>query len=254
MGITLCCTWKPRGEISRFHQILPILNAHYSDIIISLLTPDQTIIKTLQSYRNVTAFQLHDMSHGRHAAIFAALDRPNEYAHYVDFDRLLRWIETYPEEIPVVINAIQHYEFLIIGRTAEAFATHAQALQQTEIIVNAVASHFLNQEVDTGGGSRGFHRSAIEFLKDHSTPGNAIGTDAEWPILLHRGGYRIGFTRVNGLTWEIPDRYKSHAVDSATQQEAAHSYDKDASRWRLRVSTAQEIIDSAIRAASQQIS
>ena len=75
--------------------------------------------------------------------------------------------------------------------------------------------------------------------------------NAEWPILLKRGGYAAGYCAVHGLTREVPDHYKSHAVDSESQQAAAAAYDKDATRWEMRVKTAQNIINAALQAAQR---
>ncbi|NTU64200.1 MAG: hypothetical protein HGB05_12570 [Chloroflexi bacterium] len=171
----------------------------------------------LQEYARVIVVQPQDIATGRHLAIYTAAQQAGDFVHYIDFDRMLRWLETQPEEVSDIHKVIPQYACLIIGRSPEALATHAQALQQTEAITNAVVSFLLGQAVDTGGGSRSFSRQAVHFLQQHSVVGNAIATDAEWPILLQRGGYTVGYCAVHGLTWEVPDHYKPHAVDPESQ-------------------------------------
>lgn len=249
MNITLACTWRPRGQLARFQRLYPVIAALYSDVVIALLSDDQSILHALQKYPRVSVVQPADISTGRHLAVYTAAQRSGDFIHYIDFDRMLRWLETQPEEVADILPIIPQYDCLIIGRSPAAFATHAQALQQTESIINAVVSYLLGQAVDTGGGSRGFSRPAARFLQQHSPPGNAINTDAEWPILLQRGGYTIGYCAVHGLTWELPDHYKPHAVDPESQQAAAAAYDQDATRWEMRVKIAQSIIESALTAA-----
>lgn len=253
MSVTLACTWRPRGQLARFHRLYPMIAALYSDIVIALLSDEQAILTALQGYPNVTVIQPAEMAWGRHLAIFTAAEKRRNAIHYIDFDRMLRWLETRPEEVQDIIDLIPQYDCLIIGRAPEAFATHARALQQTETIVNAIVSFLLGQTVDTGGGSRGFSHQAALFLQQQSTLGNALGTDAEWPILLQRGGFSVGYSAAHGLTWEVPDHYQQHAVDPESQQAAADEYDRDASRWEMRVKTAQGIIDAALKAAQKTL-
>jgi hypothetical protein len=253
LSITLACTWRPRGQLVRFQRLYPVIAALYSDVVIALLANERDILRALQEYPRVIVVQPSDISTGRHLAIYTAAQHSGDFIHYIDLDRMLRWLETQPEEMREIINLIPRYDCLIIGRTPDAFATHAQALQQTESIVNEVVSFLLGQPVDTGGGSRGFSRQAVRFLQQHSTLGNAIGTDAEWPILLQRGGFTVGYQAARGLTWEVPDHYKAHAVDPESQQTAAAAYDQDATRWEMRIKTARNIIDAALAAAQKTL-
>jgi hypothetical protein len=253
MSITLACTWRPRGELDRFRRLYPVMDALYTDVVIALLSDDQSILHALQEYPRIIIVQPPEISTGRHLALYTAAQQVADFVHYIDFDRMLRWLETRPDEVADILQLIPQYDCLIIGRTPEAFSTHAQALQQTETIVNAVVSFLLGQTVDTGGGSRGFSRRAVRFLQQHSVSGNAIGTDAEWPILLQRGGYRVGYCAARGLTWEVPDHYKAHAVDPESQQAAAAEYDRDATRWEMRVKTAQSIVGTALEAAQRTL-
>jgi hypothetical protein len=225
----------------------------YSDVVISLLSDEQDLLATLQQYPGITVVQPSDISAGRHLAVYTTSQQSGDFIHYIDFDRMLRWLETQPAEVSDILQIIPQYDCLIIGRSPEALVTHAQALQQTEAIINAVVSFLLGQAVDTGGGSRGFSRQAVRFLQQHSQPGNAISTDAEWPILLQRGGFTIGYCAARGLTWEVPDHYKAHAVDPESQQAVAAAYDKDATRWEMRVKTARNIIDAALDAVQRTL-
>jgi hypothetical protein len=254
MSITLACTWRPRGQLARFQRLYPVITALYTDVVIALLSDEQTIRQSLQEHARISVVQPPDIAAGRHLAIYTAAQQRGDFIHYIDFDRMLRWLETQPEEVSDILHLIPQYDCLIIGRTPEAFATHAQAIQQTETIVNAVVSFLLDRNVDTGGGSRGFSRQAVRFLQQHSIAGSAISTDAEWPILLQRGGYTVGYRAARGLTWEVPDHHKAHAVDPESQQAAAAEYDRDATRWEMRVKTAQSIINAALEAAQKTLS
>jgi hypothetical protein len=105
-----------------------------------------------------------------------------------------------------------------------------------------VTSYLLGKEMDFSAGSKGFCQLAAKYLVSNCTPGHALGTDAEWPLSLHRAGFDIEFIEVDGLDWEIPDQYQSHAADSIRQQRKANEYDDDPVHWAQRVDVALEIV------------
>lgn len=254
MSVALACAWKPRGELSRFIDCYPYLVNLYSEIFISLpLDSPSEYYVGLNKLAKTTIVKTSNWSAGRHAAVFAAVEGNNSYVHYVDFDRLLRWVETHPEEIPRVLDKVKQIDCLIIGRSGKALMTHAQALQQTEGIINLVFSHFLGQSIDLGGGSRGFSKKAVDFLKKHSLPDNAIGTDASWPILLYRGGFDIQNINVDGLTWEVPEHYEVHSIQNEDHITFTKNYDQDVNHWRLRVQIAFQILKAGLDALDQPL-
>lgn len=249
MSVVLACAWRPRGEIPRVQKALPELKQIYERIIVSLPpATDPEDVRTLEKQFGLLVVVSPDWSQGRHAAVEKLLETAASHVHYADMDRALRWIETQPNELRRIAEVVQTTDCLIIGRTEKAFQTHPQAFRQTESIVNLVFSSLLGQPVDLGGGSRGFSRQAVQFLIDNSPAGHAIGTDAEWPVLLHRAGFSVDYLAVDGLDWEAPDHYRPQAASAAIQQRVADEYDKDASRWALRVGQALEIVRAGLDA------
>ncbi len=193
-----------------------------------------------------------DWARGRHLALKGALEFNVNYIHYVDLDRLLHWIEIRPAEWRQICKRVEATDCLIVGRTARAYATHPQALIQTEKISNAVVSHFLGRTVDASAGSRGFSRRAAEYLMAHSDPGRALGMDAEWPILLLQAGFSVDYDVADGLEWESADRHREHAADKEEMRQAAAVYDADPQHWAMRVAVATEIVQSALQAAQRK--
>jgi hypothetical protein len=124
---------------------------------------------------------------------------------------------------------------------------------QTEAISNKVVSNFLGRQMDVSAGSKSFSRQAVKFLIENTTPGHAIGTDAEWPILLSKAGYKIDYESVDGLDWESADRYQDVAADNDSQRKRAELYDRDPENWSYRVSIAKEIIEIAINTSNKKI-
>lgn len=259
MSVALAVTWNPRGEMPRFERLLPQLQQVYAGLAISFPpAADPTVTRPFTDGQyagraDLCLFVNPDWSWGRYMALRTALLLDADYIHYADMDRLLRWVETRPEEWQQSVQAIQTTDCLVMGRSDVAYRTHPKSLVQTEAISNRVVSFFLGQEMDVSAGSKGFSRPAAEYLAMNTRPGRALGTDAEWPILLKRAGYQVEYRVVDGLDWESADRYQEQAAGPEGQRLAAEQVDADAHNWEWRVKVAQEIVDVAIEAAHRAL-
>jgi hypothetical protein len=260
MSIVLAATWQPRGELPRLRRLLPRLEQVYTGFVV-VLAPDsdREVFGALQSldFRQSSGSKIALVSPawsaGRFMALQRALDTPCEQIHYADLDRLLRWAETRPEEWRRAAGQIGTAGCLIFGRTEAAYRTHPQALIATEAISNAVVSDLLGMPVDASAGSKGFSRPAVEYLIAHTRPRRALGTDAEWPILLNRAGFQVDYLEVDGLDWESPDQHQPAAAGRERQAALAEAYDRDPANWSHRAAVALEIVQSAQEAARRPL-
>jgi len=253
-GVILASTWHPRGELPRLQQLLPELQEAYTNIALALppsVDAEEAlwIQETLGSVPTIPT----DWAQGRHAALQRALDFPGDHLHYADMDRLLHWVEAWPEEWQQTVAAIPQSDCLIIGRSSRALATHPMAIQETERSINEIFTYLLGRPVDLGGGSRGFSRTAAVFLLANSPPGRALGTDAEWPVLLHRGGFAIDYLAVEGLEWEMPDRMAGQVASEEVRQKAAAAYDQNTRHWLTRAAQALDIIRAGLEASKREL-
>jgi hypothetical protein len=254
MTLALASTWYPRGELRRLERVLPQLEQVY--LAMAVMVPPDVNPEISQALDEITEKTrgrlLHSItsewSWGRYLAVKATLDFPVTHIHYVDLDRLLRWIETHPEEWKRTALVVQEHDCLVIGRTPGAYQSHPQALVQTEKISNMVVSYLLGRQMDISAGSKGFSRSAVETLMAHCQPGHALGTDAEWPLKLQQAGFKIEYIEVEGLDWEIPDQGRPEAADALRQRQMALQYDADPKNWQRRVEVALEIVQSGLEA------
>jgi len=257
LRVALAVTWNPRGEMPRFERLLPELLQVYSSLAISfppLADPQVTQAFTSGPYAGRSDLRMYlnpDWAGGRYMALQTALELGADFIHYADMDRLLRWVETRPDEWRQEVQALQASDCLVMGRNEAAYQTHPRCLTQTEAISNRVVSHLLGQEMDVSAGSKGFSRRAAEYLVAHTQPRRALGTDAEWPILLQRAGYRVGYRAVDGLDWESADRFQEQAAGSADQRRAAERVDADPHSWEWRVQVAAEIVEAALETAGR---
>ncbi len=254
MTVCLALTWYPHGETERLRRLYPVFSQWYGRMVVSLPpNAEPEALQFLQSLPDVRIEMRDGWESGRFTALELALQTGADFVHYVDGDRLIRWCELHPDELRRTIAEVQTVDYLVVGRTPAALATHPQSLQQIEAITNEVFSHFVGQKLDLCAGSKGLSRAAVEFLLANADPVRALGTDAEWVVLLHRGGFSIRGAWVDGLDWETADRYLPQAADAETQRRAAAEYDLDVDHWAFRVRIAQEITQAGINALTRSL-
>jgi hypothetical protein len=251
--MNLAATWNPRGEAGRLMRLMPALREVYDQIVI-VIPPEQEIGEettrlalSLQDSHGLMIRQSTPWAAGRYLAIKFCVELTSGAMQYADLDRLLRWAETRPEEWRAVARRIPEVDCLVIGRTPQAYATHPQAIVQTEAISNRVVSHFLGKPADVSAGSKGFSRRAAQTILEKTRPLRALGTDAEWPLALHKAGYLVEYVAVDGLDWESADRYRQAAAEADDQRRLAQAYDADPLHWEYRVNVAHEIITAALQ-------
>ncbi|GAB4581732.1 MAG: hypothetical protein Fur0022_44820 [Anaerolineales bacterium] len=254
MTILLAATYHPRGEMTRLERLLPQLHAVYKEM--TVVVPPHTlpdVAACLREWFGAGLVVSQDWAHGRHLALAHALNFEGEFVQYADMDRLIRWVETRPEEWRRVVAEIPEHECLVIGRTEAAWETHPRALRDTERITSHVFSAILGQELDLSAGAKGFSRAVAEWIVRNSRPERALGKDSEWVILAHRGGFRISQVLVDGLDWEIPDRYQERAADAERIQRVREEYDAKVESWVMRVGVAKEIAEAGVEALQRPL-
>lgn len=261
--LLLASTWDPRGELTRFARLMPQFKGVYSGLVI-VLPPavEHQVIHALMEiaerewdvhHPGMVIVESEDWSAGRYLALKTAVEKTPAFVQYADCDRLIRWVETHPEEWQQVAERSQTIDCLIVGRTPAAYATHPRALVETEAISNCVVSYWLGRAMDVSAGIKCFSFEAARFLVNNTRPGRALGTDAEWPILLHRAGFRVDYLEVDGLEWESADRYLDRAADHLSQLRAAREYDAEPENWAYRTAVALEIVHAGLEAARRDL-
>ena len=254
MTVALASPWNPRGELSRFQRLHPLLQSIYSDMIVTLPPQvDAQVVEALKSLPHVTALVTPEWKQGRYLSLKTALQTGADYIHYTDFDRLLRWVETHPDEWRQTVQVVVLSDCLVIGRTQQAWETHPRALRETEALSNSVFSNLLRLPLDLSAGSKGFSQAAAQVLIANTRPDRPMGADSEWIVLLHRAGFAVDTIQVDGLDWESADRFRNIAADGNAQREAAAKYDLDPQHWSMRVAVAAEIIESGLDALGREL-
>lgn len=256
--MVLAATWNPRGEIQRLERMLARLHAAYAAIFVSLPSQPDDPGSQAQLLDDLAGEEIiccvnQDWSGGRYTALKMAVEYNSRWIHYADMDRLLRWVERSPGEWLQTLDMIPSCDYLVIGRTPDAYATHPQVLIQTEALSNAVISYLVGQSMDVSAGSKGFSHQAARYVIENTQPGHALGTDGEWTVLLHRAGFQIAYVEVAGLDWESADRYQMQPANPSQQRRAAVAYDADPANWAQRTAVAEEIIRFGLLTANREI-
>jgi hypothetical protein len=254
MTIALATAWNPRGELARFERLYPLLSSVYTHLVVTLPPQvDVAVLTALQTMAHVEPVVTPAWPWGRYLALKHALETGAGHIHYADFDRLLRWVETRPNEWRQIIQVVMLSDCLVIGRTEQAWATHPRALRDTEAISNMVFSQLLDKPLDLSAGSKGFNRAAVAVLLANTQPARALGADSEWVVILHRAGFAIDTVQVDGLDWESADRYQLAAANGDVQRQAALRYDEDPQNWAMRVAVAAEIVETGLAAMKREL-
>lgn len=187
----------------------------------------------------------------RRDALQAGLASGAEHFHLCDFDRVLHWVNHYPEELQAALVDISHYDFLVMGRTPRAWATHPPVQNMTEALTNLVFAKIYGKEIDIAGGSRGVSRKAARLLSLHSRE-ETVGVDGEWPVLLKHFPeleLKLGDRAYEGLEFESMDE-REEEIAAAGGREAWEVQVLDSPEtWLLRIAVVQDTVAAAIRAS-----
>jgi hypothetical protein len=159
--------------------------------------------------------------------------------HLCDWDRMLHWVESYPDELRDVVDAITRHDFLILGRTRRAWLTHPRVQRDTEAIVNHAFGLAFGQPLDVTAASRGLSRRALDSLLALPSPESTVGNDCAWPLHLARSPELvIGYAATEGLEWETPDRHTDEIAAAGGLDAWIAAYDADPARWQFRLALA----------------
>jgi hypothetical protein len=255
MTVVLACSWQPRGELARFQRYLPRLHDIYGvgNIVIAVMESDadESMLTALTDLD--IPYRLFGEWSGRHIVLQMSLEQGADFIHYVDMDRLVRWVELYPDDLRQTVERLQTVDCLFIGRTPEAYATHTRTLVDTERLLNMVFSHHFGKPMDFSSGSRGFSRHAAELILANSDDENSLSMDAGWAVLVLRAGLSWDYIEVDSLDWETADRYRNTAAGGDEQRALAAQQDIDPALWRWRIEIAQQILDYGLRALVQPL-
>jgi hypothetical protein len=233
---------------------LPTLVDRYEALVVRCSPKTHPAILDLLRCHGVTVHvgedkveSIHNIGGVRKEALRAGLQAGTTHLQLCDFDRLIHWSATYPQELENVIADIANHDLLVLGRTERAWATHPPYQAETEPLFNQVFALVTGLPWDVGAGSRGVSRRAAETLLHYSRE-QSVGTDAEWPLLLlNRDGFRVGYRACEGLEFETADRFGPEIQAAGSYEAWEAQMSADPHRWVFRIELALLIAEAALR-------
>lgn len=180
------------------------------------------------------------------AALRRALEEEPSRLLYCDFDRMLHWVNAYPDELTKVNKLLSDHDLLILGRTDRAFRTHPKTQTETESIANQIASKILGFEQirDVISACWGLSTSLANSLL-HIPSENKYGFYCEWPIVAWRLAKNPGYIEVDGLEWETPDRYKEE-IKAKGYEKWLHEF-QTPQEWEKRIEILGDVTTSMLK-------
>lgn len=253
-GVTLATyIHDPDGALYKaIAENISLLMKMYDGIVVIVTKmTDEAIIDELEKNGCDVEFQSNGVGQefigdARRMAISEALKKGTGLIHFADIDRILYWVQFYPEELRGVIQDIPKHYFLIIGRTNGAMETHPRSQVETEGLADEVCSLILGLDVDVTAASRGMSSEAARLILKYSKA-KYCNTDSEWPIIVHcKSDGLMGYVEVDGLGFE--DWLKdTKGVKSAGGLEGwKRLRDESPRSWLHRIRTAHGIAETAL--------
>ncbi len=248
--------------LSYFHDpddlFLPILND---------ITIPQQLVGSVIAITPETTFQIYELvrklgfktieggpyGFGRLSALKESLkDSLSQYFMVCDFDKMLHWIKTKPEEFIKTLELEPKNDVTVISRSPIALETYPKAWIETEQIASKILDKVIGQYVDIMNGPYILNRNAAEFIAAHSIE-TGVGSCTEWCLLAKQANLSIDNLPVNGLTWEDPDRY-THLINTYNSFDEWKEKTFDSLyEWRKRVEFLHKQVQVMIRLNEEPI-
>lgn len=226
----------------------PLLNAHRSAYVVISWNTHQEVADALTKMGFTWEREERaGVGASRRQALAMARRAGEQYLHYCDFDRALHWAFHYPEEMARALATIPDHDFLVIGRTPRAFASHPACMVRTESIANDVFALRFGLAWDLCAAARGLSARAADLLLRESKV-LGVGTEGEWPaLILQEGKLRAGYVEVEGMEFETADRHPEEVAAAGGVEAWTARESESAENWTKRLGFAYAIANACLR-------
>ncbi|BAC12964.1 hypothetical protein ACFQ4N_05335 [Oceanobacillus iheyensis] len=200
----LTITHDPDGKnLELWIKCKEIIEKYYHEIYmcVSHETSNELLSALNDSRVNIKVIPKKGVSHARRSVVQFCSEHSTTTAdyHYCDFDRLLTWVDKFPNELKSILDTPLDCDYLILGRSEQAMETHPVEWKKTEEITNYIFSEVFGQQVDITAGSCMFCHQLSSIILLYS---KGSMTDAEWPAIVQRIKKSvIGYRAVDGLMY-----------------------------------------------------
>lgn len=253
MTIILAATHHdPDGRLhQQMVRLFPALRQHFDGIAV-LVTPISVPITQAWLAQAEIALRIGAASEPighqylgrwRRGAVQTALETfpTADWLLFCDLDRILHWLEYWPEELAATVAELPAADLTVLGRTPRALASHPRAQVATEAIVNEVFARMTGLAWDVMAAARGLSRQAAELIVTASRD-DSIGADCTWLLLAQRAGLTLRYRATEGLEFETLDRYLDEVAALGGAQAWLDRFDADPRNWLMRIDLARTVV------------
>lgn len=256
-SITLATTHHdPQGRLyGQLRRLLPGLTRHFAALVVNagpdVHPPTLTLLQAAGARvdleeRTFAADGVPLLGVTRRTVVQSALRCDTPLILYCDCDRVLHWLDRYPDELAALLPRLAEVDFTVLGRTPRAFASHPRIQTQTEQIINELYVTLSGRTWDVTAAARGLSRAAAQALVAHSTD-DTLGVDATWPLLIqHRGGFTMTEIKTEGLEFETADQYPDEVAAAGSVEAWKVQLDADPRRWAFRLNVARTEVEAML--------
>lgn len=159
----------PAGRwAEHFLRVDPILSNYPNRLISFTETTNQATVSTATDCGWQVVVEKASINRARFRAVNRGLKEGGQFINLWDGDRLLYAAATAPHELEDLIHKIPHYDFLIVGATAEGIKTHPSSMTVWEGVKSWRLGRYLGIEGDIANrGCFGFSREFATFLSTY---------------------------------------------------------------------------------------
>ena len=232
---------------SLINSVLPFIKKNLERIIVSCTREtDENVIKFLKKNSFIVSVPKDDSRlggylHAIKEAILNVEKLTTQRILYIDFDRLIHWLNEYPDEFIKIVLEAQNTELLHLGRSERAFHSHPETQTHTERIVNFLGSEALNlpktRDLISVCYSFPVHLADLIVNKRYTTE---MGFYVAWPVILWSYAKEKKYIEVEGLEWETPDRFQKEIEESGYDQWLEKF--QSAEEWKKRVNLLEDCV------------
>ncbi|MFC1722262.1 hypothetical protein ACFL0C_01290 [Patescibacteria group bacterium] len=183
---------------------------------------------------------------------YALENLKDEFYFVCDFDKFLHWVQTNREELESILDKVPTYDLTIIARSDRAISTYPETWTKTERIASRILAKITNQYLDFMNGPSILSNTAANLVVENAQE-KGVGSCVEFCVISHQAGLTIGAWKVDGLTWEDPDRYKKLIDSSKSYDDWKYDTFHSLYEWRKRVDFLHAQVKVMIRLTEEPI-
>lgn len=243
--VLTCTTHDPNGQfVPLLEQWFPFLSERFQKIVISSSPGLHQATRGFLRHHGVEVHELNENLIGLNYK--TAIVEGSKYGDifYVDLDRALHWVASYPDELDRLLHEIGAKKWVIGERGERAMETHQKPLRETEPVFTLALDSF------TGWGNHDYLSGAFSLAKPLAEilALKLTRPDQSWwgqyYMILHKAGYKPEFVSCEGLEWETPDRFGKEIA--ALGFDAWRAQFETAKEWSLRLAWLKQYIEGAL--------